>query len=662
MTVRNALLVLVAVPLLGQLAQVPNLNGADPDGVDRTCRPCDDFYQFSIGTWHANHPIPASKSFWGKGAAAAEQNKLLLRSISENEAAKGGLVGNFYASCMDTTSMDAAGLTPIRSELERIGKIATAKQVGMELTSIFDSGLDAPIAIGSASHTQDPKRVVATLELAVLGLPNPEYYTRTDAKAKATLDRYEEFVRKLFRLANIPETDAGRILALETSFAHVMLTNARRRDPQTIRYASPEELREMVPDLDWKAHFAAVNLPFTGPIMITEPALLRELGRQLRETPLEVWKAYLTWWVLNSASKYLSEPFRKANSTFYDEYLAGIKEEPPRWQECVHLTDTLLGDALGKAYAERLSPAVKGQVMEIFVNVRSALAESLRGLDWLTPQTKKQALEKLATLRAQIAYPNRWHIYYGDPMQRGSFAANMLRARRYSNLDDAAQIGKPKDLDRWYMTVPTFNAYYDPSSNQVVVPAGRLIPPMFSLDADDAANYGAIGAVMGHEIGHGFDDQGSQYDSEGRLRDWWTPEDRKRFLQRAQCVVDQFDGYFVAEGLHHNGKFVLGESTGDLSGLRIAYAAYQKSLQGKPHPERRDGFTAEQRFFLAYAQFRGGSERIEQQRSMILADPHPTARYRVNGPLSNMPEFHAAFDCKRGDPMVRPTEKLCRIW
>ena len=497
----------------------------------------------------------------------------------------------------------------------------------------------------------------------MLGLPGAEYYTREGPRAVATLERYEDFMRTSFRMAGYPEAEVAAVVALESRLARASRSNAQRRDPQTIRYLSPDELRAIVPALDWSAHFASIHAPFAGEIMIAESALLREFGKQLQDTPVKVWKDYLAWVVLHSAESHLSEPFRNAYFSFYREYLSGQREAQPRWQECVRLTDRSLGDALGRLYvAATFRPAVKTRMMEMINNVRVTLADTIRSADWMAPATKKEALEKLTALKAMIGYPDQWHIYSGEPMERTSFAANLRRAARYQKTEDARQIGKPADPNRWFMTAPTFNAYYYPPLNVIVIPAGRLVPPMFSLEADDAANYGAIGAVIGHEIGHGFDDQGSQFDSRGVRRDWWRPDDGAQFHERAQCVADQFDGYFVEDGLHHNGKFVLGEAIGDLTGLRVAFSAYQKSLQDKPHPATRDGFTAEQRFFLAYAQFRGNAETIQQQRRMIQTDPHPTARFRVNGPLANMPEFRAAFGCKAGDPMVRPSDKQCRIW
>ncbi len=651
--------------------EATNLESIDAAAIDRSCKPCDDFYQFAIGEWHARNPIPASQPRWGKRWAAADGNLEVLRGIADGIARKGtgvketeALIGAFYGSCMDTGSIDAAGVRPVLPALQRIARISSVEQVNAEIARLAGEGLDVPLRVSPVPFSEDPTRAIAAIGGGTQGLPDRDYYLKPDARSKETRERYLAYIHTLFRLSGLEEGRAAAVLELEAKLARAQMSRVEYRNPYKVtNNMRPAEVRALAPRFDWDGGFAALGVPFSGILTVRDPGLVREVGRQLSETPVEDWKAYLEWHVLRHSAPYLSEGFRKAAYEFEEAYLEGRKEPRPRWKVCVSMTDASLGDALGKAYAEKMfPPAAKARMQELVKNLRAALEDGIRGLEWMTPETKEKALAKLATFDPKVGYPDRWRIYDGEPLDRSDFFGNVMRAGRYLARDRVSQIGKPVDRTRWGMTVPTSNAYYSAPRNEIVFPAGILIPPMFRADADDAVNYGAIGVVIGHEISHGYDDQGSQYDAQGRLKNWWTDEDRRRFLDRAQCVVDQFEGYFIEDGVHHNGKLVLGESIGDLAGARIAYAAFRKSLEGKPRPKDKDGFTPEQRFFLSWAQARGDSTRIEEQRKMVVADPHPVAKFRVIGPLANMPEFHQAFACKRGDAMVRPPEKQCRIW
>jgi endothelin-converting enzyme/putative endopeptidase len=398
-------------------------------------------------------------------------------------------------------------------------------------------------------------------------------------------------------------------------------------------------------------------------VNVAEPKFLAEFNRQLTAMPLSDWKTYLRWHVLNSAAPSLSDDFVREDFAFKGAFLQGAKEMKPRWKRCAESADRLLGEALGRKYVEKyFPPEAKARMTELVANLRLAMKETIEGLDWMSPETRAKALEKLSTFNPKIGYPDKWKDYSKVVITRDSYWDDVVAGRKFNVADNLATIGKPVDRGRWGMTPPTSDAYYNPLLNEIVFPAGILQPPAFSVDATDAVNYGAIGVVIGHEISHGFDDEGAQYDAQGRLNNWWTAEDLKKFQEKGACVVNQFENYFVEPGLHHNGKLVLGESIGDLAGARIAYRAFQISRRGKPPLPDQDGFTPDQQFFIAWGQFRGDAIRAETMRTMVQGDPHPIARYRVIGPLSNLPEFQKAFSCKAGSAMVRPKESRCDVW
>jgi putative endopeptidase len=424
----------------------------------------------------------------------------------------------------------------------------------------------------------------------------------------------------------------------------------------------PEKLRELTPAFEWTSYFEALPFAPGDVVNVTDLKYMREVNERLARAPLDDWKTYLRWHVLRLRGDDLSQPFRDAIFDFNDRYLGGAAEPQPRWKMCVDRVDSLLGEALGRVYVERhFPPAAKAHMQEMVKNIKLAMRDTIEDLPWMTPPTKERALAKLASLDPQVGYPDRWREYTGLKLDLRSHFSNVEAAHKWNVRDRLSQVGKPVDRSRWGMTTPTSNAYYNAVRREIVFPAGILIPPIFNLDADDAVNYGAIGVVIGHEISHGFDDQGSQYDAEGRLKNWWTTEDRKLFDAKTECVVDQFNNYFIEPGVAHNGKLVLGESIGDLAGARIAFRAYMKSLAGKPRPPVVHGLTPEQRFFLSWGQSRGDSTRLEMQRLMVVTDPHPVAKWRVNGPLSNLPEFQKAFGCKVGEGMVRGA-KRCDVW
>ncbi len=657
-------------------AQAPlNLNNLDFDAIDRSCKPCDDFVRFSIGKWDDAHPIPATQTRWSKRWAGADANLQVLQSITEELVASkrpaGGnekLIGDFYAACTDTTTIESLGAKPVEPMLKRIAAIADRKALQQEIARLHAGGIFVAFGMGAIPDSDNPRQTVAGINPSALGMPDRDYYLKDDAKSEATRQRYLQHIQTLFKLAGqSPEAAAAgarTVLAVEMGFARERLTRVERRDPsKTQNHVPADKLGELTPHFDWAAYYRAVDVKLAGTALVFDLKFMKEFDRQLQETPLADWKAFLSFHVLRASARDLSSQFRQEMFEFVDKHLSGQSEPEPRWKFCVQRADAMLGDALGKAYVDKVFPsAAKARMVEMVKFILAAMKDSIQSLDWMTEETRAKALAKLASFRYKVGYPDKWRSYQGLAIARGRHFDNVAAATQFEERLDRAGIGKPVDPGQWRMTTPTSNAYYSPVGNEIVFPAGILVPPFFSLDADDAANYGAIGVVIGHEISHGFDDQGSQFDADGRFKNWWTAEDRKRFTERTQCVVDQFNNYFIEPGVAHNGKLVLGESIGDLAGLRIAYLAYQKSLEGRPRPADIGGFNAEQRFFLAWGQSRGDNTRIEQQRVMVVTDPHPVAKYRVIGPVSNMPEFRRAFGCKDGDAMVRPAEKLCRIW
>ena len=667
------------------LAQAPlNLRNMDLDAIDTTCKACDDFYQYSVGKWLTDHPIPANQSRWGKRWAGADQNLVVLKSVMDDLATtnpKPGtdlrFLGDFNAACMDTAAIDALGARPLERILKRIQAITDraglVREIArLDLNTIAAVFGAAPEAVGfvfsSGPDRDNPRQSIANIDSPPLGLPDRDYYLKDDAKSNETRARYTRHIQKLLVLAGLSAEKASAaaqtILRMETDLARERLSRVERRDPYKVNtHVEAAKLKDLTPHFDWPSYYRVLGLPFSGTVRVSDTKYMKEFDQQFATETLDDWKTFLTWNVVQFGARDLSMPFRQEMFEFEDRYLGGKAEAEPRWKFCVERADVLLSDALGQAYvAKAFPPESKVRMQEMVKYILAALHDRILALDWMTDGTKQKALSKLATINPKVGYPDKWRSYAGLSLSRGNYFDSVRNALRLNAVDDRAQIGKPVDRTRWRMTAPTSNAYYSPVANEIVFPAGILVPPMFDPTAEDAVNYGAIGVVIGHEISHGFDDQGSQYDPDGRLKNWWTDEDRKRFLQRTDCVVDQFENYFIEPGVHHNGKLVLGESIGDLAGAHIAYDAYMKSIEGKPNLPVVDGFTAEQRFFLSWGQSRGDSIRIEQQRLMVVTDNHPVAKYRVIGPLSNMPEFQRAFGCKDGDPMVRSTAKSCRVW
>ncbi len=657
-------------------AQSSSLHGIDLTDLDRKADPCNDFFEFANGTWRANNPIPASMSHWSKRWAAGESSKGELKEILEaaaadRTAAPGStqqIIGDYYGACMDESRVNARGMEPLKPWFARIDAAKDMPELQRVMADMHDILVTDPFTLSSQQDFHKPTWVLADVGASGLGLPDRDYYLKPEARFKEAREKYVAHIAAMFELAGWNDKTAAAaaqtIMGMETKLAGASLDNVALRDPAAIDHNTTfAQLQAMAPHLDWVEYFKHKQIPQDVDMNVDQPKFMQELDRQVHEVPLADWKVYLKWHLLDSTASSLSTPFVEEDFAFNGKYLSGTTEMKPRWKRCVESTDEYLGEALGKEYVKKyFPPEAKARMQEMVRNLLAAMRDDILSRPWMSDDTKEKAMAKIATFNPKIGYPDKWKDYSHVEIRRDAFFEDVIAGREFMEQDDRFTIGKPVDRGRWGMTPPTSNAYYNPLLNEIVFPAGILQPPAFDMKAADAVNYGAIGVVIGHEISHGFDDQGAQFDYLGRLRNWWTESDLKQFQARAACVANQFDNYFIEPGVHHNGKLVLGESIGDLGGAKVAFLAYQKSLQGKPRPADIDGFTPEQQFFIAWGQFRGDEIRPEAQRLMVQTDPHPIAKFRVIGPLSNLPEFQNAWSCKAGSAMVRPESKRCDVW
>jgi putative endopeptidase len=657
-------------------SQSTKLHGVDLNDLDRKIDPCTDFYEYANGTWRANNPIPPSMTRWSKRWQAGETSKDKLRDILDDaektsNAPKGSsaqLIGDFYGACMDQPRIDARGLEPLKPWLAKIDGATDIASLQPVIFELHDAAVAAPFILGSRQDPHNPTVVLADIAATGLSLPEKDYYVSKEARFVETREKYKDYMTSMFKLAgwdSAKATSAAQtVLAMEIKLAESSLGTAELRDPKATDHRTTlHDLQAMAPHIDWDGYLAHIRVPKDVPINVDQPKYLQALDRQLQEAPLADWKIYLEWHLLDAAASSLPTAFVNANFEFYGKYLSGASEIKPRWKQCVEATDQQLGEALGQKYVEKyFPPEAKARMQEMVKNLLAAMKDDIATRPWMSAETKQKALGKIATFNPKIGYPDKWKDYSKLDIRRDDFFNDMVVTSRFAVQDDRQQIGKPVDRGRWGLTPPTSDAYYNPQLNEIVFPAGILQPPAFYLDAVDAVNYGAIGVVIGHEISHGFDDQGAQFAADGSLTNWWTADDLKKFQERGACVADQFENYYIEKDIHHNGKLVLGESIGDLGGAKIAYLAFQKSMQGKPRPPDLDGFTPEQQFFIAWGQFRGDAMRPEAMRLLVQSDPHPVSKYRVNGPLSNLPEFQQAFHCKADAAMVRPPNKRCEVW
>ena len=648
------------------------LNLAD---FDRTCKACDDFYHFVNGGWLKAHPIPAAYPSWGVGNVVDEHNRDVLHGILEAAAANKSAVpgsveqkiGDFYSSCMDTTKIDAAGIHPLDGELAAIAKVSDIASLEAEVAHLQSIGTHVMFDFGSTQDFKDSSEQTGEADQGGISLPERDYYTKTDEKSVQIRKQYLDHVQKMFVLmGDAPDaatTEAQTVMNIETSFAQASKTQVELRDPEANYHRMDvAQIGALTPQFSWPEYFREIGFPGVEVVNAAQPDFLKALNGMLTSVSISDWKIYLRWHLVHASAPYIAKSFVDENFDFFGRVLSGTTEQLPRWRRCVSATDRELGEALGQKYVEKaFPPSAKAAALDMVHHLIDALKADIQQLPWMSAPTKMQALVKVNAIMLKIGYPDKWRDYSAFKVDRGPYVLNNFRGQTFAFRYDLNKIGKPVDRGEWGMTPPTVNAYYNPQNNEIVFPAGILQSPYFDPKADAALNYGAMGAIIGHELTHGFDDEGRQFDERGNLRDWWTEEDTKNFTQRADCVAKQFDAFVVDGDMHENGKLVLGESIADLGGLVIAHAAFEKVTAGQSKAPVQ-GFTPEQRFFIAYTRSWAENTRPEFARMLTNVDPHPLPQFRVQGPLSNLPEFSAAFDCKPGDAMTRPADQRCRIW
>jgi putative endopeptidase len=656
----------------------PALKVFDPSFIDKSANACTDFFAFANGAWYRNDTIPAAFSSTGVSKDMTDRNELVVRSVLD-EAMKGrrtaamgstqAKLGTYYASCMDSARAEREGITPIRASLKQIDAIKTRDGLVKEIGSLQHMGVNAAFRFGPDADPKDASHYIAWASQGGLGMPDRDYYTKADPASDSLRKKYVAHVARSLVLAGEPaaqaEADANRVMALETELAKASMTRVALRDPNASYHKTAlADLRMMAPSIDWTMYFRTIGLTSPVPYLnVAQPDFIKRVSGSMQTTPLEDWKAYLRYHLVSSASPWLSSSF--ANEEFaYSSLYSGAKQMLPRWKRCLRVTDRQLGEALGQAYvAQTFSPAAKAQAKQVIDDIRSSFHDRLLKLTWMSDSTRKFALSKLASMNEKVGYPDLWRDYARLQVVDGPFAPNVFRANTFEWNRVVNRPGKLVDKTEWGMTVPTVNAYYDPSINEMVFPAGALAPQTFDASGDLASNYGSLGGSWaGHELTHGFDDEGRRYDAAGNLRDWWTPQDSVRFTEQANKIVQQFNGYLQVDTVHVNGALTLGENLADFGGMVIAYDALERALNRSGQRELIDGYTPEQRFFVAYAQSWRTHSRPEQLRSRVKTDPHAPSEWRTNGPLSNMSEFAKAFGCKAGDPMVRSKEAIPTIW
>jgi len=669
----NPFLLLILMPLAHLSAAETALSSFDASALDRSVAPCQDFYQFACGGWQKAHPIPSDQARWGRFDELAERNKDILRGILEKAAAgpkaepTDQRLGDLYAACMDEDAVEKKGFEPLQDDFSAIAALKSPAEVPALLARLHAAGVGAGFSFGSDQDYKDSTQVIAEFDQGGLGLPDRDYYFKSDERSVRLRQDYVWHVAKVFGLlGDDPRSAAAQaetVLRLETELARVSQDRVMRRDPANIYHRmNAADLARLAPGFDWDRYFTQTGAPASPWLNVVSTGFAAGFSAQLSAQPLADWKVYLRWRAAAAASYWLSRDFVAEHFDFYGRKLTGAKELKPRWKRCVELADGALGHDLGRRYAELTFGAEgKRRTDELVAALQRSLGDDIKGLDWMSSATRRRALAKLAAITDKIGYPETWRDYAGVKVDRGDLIASIRSARAYETHRRLDKIGRPVDRKDWDMTPPTVNAYYNPQLNEIVFPAGILQPPFFDRAGDLAANLGAIGVVIGHELTHGFDDEGRKFDAQGNLSDWWTPEDARKFETRAACLVDQYGGYEAVPGVFLNGKLTLGENTADNGGVRLATMALAelKKTPGAVAPAA-DGFTPEQRLYLGFAQVWCENQTEASRRLHAQTDPHSAARWRVMGPLSNTPDFGRAFACKSGEPLL--PAKTCRVW
>jgi putative endopeptidase len=672
-----ALTFALATSAAAQTSAVPiQTKPLDPAYLDRSVPACTDFYHFANGGWIKTHPVPAAFPRWGSFDELSENNQSNVLAILKKTAAAGDAQANadlrklsvYYTSCMDSAGAEAAGGKPIAAELSRISAVSNRAQLEGEIARLHSMGVRAVFGFGAQQDAKNTTSVIAGVSQGGLSLPDRDYYLNPDKRYVDIRANYQDHLSRMFQLVGETPTQAAaaaqRVVAVETALAKPAKTRVELRDPNANYHKmTSAELAQLTPGFNWPAFFSGEGRGDVSTINVQNPVFMKAADSLLSSAPLDDWKAYLRWHLITASAGVLSSPFVNEDFRFAST-LSGAKEQLPREKRCARATDGGLRDALGQAYVSQyFTPAAKARALEMVRNLESVFHDRIQTLGWMSDTTKTQATTKLAAFTNKIGYPDKWRDYSTLNIQPGPFLNNVLAVRQYEIRRNLSRIGQPVDRTEWGMTPPTVNAYYNPLMNEIVFPAGILQPPFFDPNADDAVNYGGMGAVIGHEMTHGFDDQGAQYDAQGNLRNWWSPSDLEKFKRGTGLVASQFDAYTVLDtATHVNGKLTLGENLADLGGLSVSYAALEKALAQKGRPGNIDGFTPEQRFFLAWAQIWRSNTTPESARLLINTDPHSPGMWRTNGPLSNLPQFAAAFGCKPSDAMVRPEAVRPVIW
>jgi putative endopeptidase len=675
-SIRPLAVALLCAAITTSLAGQGQTKPIDPANIDTTCAPCKNFFRYANGGWLQRTEIPGDQPRWGGFNELQEANYAALKDVLTEAAQNAGSMkdpnirkmGTFYGTCMDSTTVESAGIKPLEGELRQIAALRDRKGIEASLGRLHRIGVPAGFIFGSTADLKQSSRTIGEVWQGGLGLPDRDYYVKTDSASDKIRQQYLEHVANILQLSSENRASAERsaqaIMRLETALASASMTQEALRDPEAIYHLTKTaDLKKMSPGFGWDAYLNSHGLSSVREVNVGQPRFVRAVDSLLGSVPVADWRDYLRWSLIANTAPALSSPFVRESFRFNSTVLRGVKEMRPRWKRCLTFTDKAVGEILGQAYVRKnFTPEAKARALEMVRNIRAEMRHRLAALTWMSQETKTKAYDKLDSLTSKIGYPDKWRDYARLDARPGPFVSNLLLANQFETERQMKKIGRPTDRTEWGMTAPTVDAYYNPPTSEITFPAGIMQPPFFNPRADDAVNYGGMGAVIGHEITHGFDDAGRQYDAQGNLSGWWTDADTKEFNRRAAVVEKQFDNYVAIDTLHVNGKLTLGENIADLGGLLIAHGAYRRSLTGKPEPSPIDGLTGDQRFFLAWAQIWRFKTRPEFARLLVNVDPHSPPELRTTGPLSNIPAFAKAFGCKPGDPMVRPESERAQIW